>query len=367
MKGASAQSRPAPDAGVPVASGAAPAGPDRLKLPPVGIGCWAFGGGAYWGGQDQTDVDRVVARALDAGLNYFDTAEVYNDGASEESLGRSLAGRRDRALIGTKVSPIHAYPATLREHCEASLRRLRTDRIDLYMIHWPLNGPSLRHFTADEALICHPPGLAAALQEMERLRSEGKIRHIGLSNFGLGQLGEAVAVGPRIEANEIPYNLLMRAAEHAVLPYCAREGIAVIGYSALMQGLLARPVETLEGLPPVRLRTRHFGASRTGSRHGEPGIEVESLRALRAIARIADDTGRPMAELALAWAVANGEIKCTLVGCRNVSQLEANLPALSRPLASGTRRQLEEVTAEVRRLLGERIDYFQSESETRSW
>ena len=189
-----------------------PCGTSGLQLPVLGIGCWAFGGGTYWGPQSQADVETVVRRAIDLGLNYFDTAEGYNGGSSEESLGLSLRGRRDEAVIGSKVSPHHAYPNVLRRHCEQSLRRLGTDYLDLYMIHWPLNGRSLRHFTTDETLIDHPPALSQALDAMDALRREGKIRYVGVSNFGPSQLAEAVKMGVPIAVNEVPYNLLMRGA-----------------------------------------------------------------------------------------------------------------------------------------------------------
>jgi myo-inositol catabolism protein IolS len=338
-----------------------------VRLPAVGIGCWAFGGGSYWGPQEQSDVDGVVSLALDAGLNYFDTAESYNDGASETSLGRALEGRRAGALIGTKLSPNNASPDRLRLHCEQSLRRLKTDYIDIYMIHWPLNGPSVRHCTTDEEIVRNPPELGPALQEMERLRREGKIRSIGVSNFGREQLSEAAGSGVGVSVNEVPYNLLMRAVEHSVLPYCAENGIATIGYSALMQGLLARPTRSFDGVASVRLRTRHFASTRESSRHGEPGIESETLAALGAIARIARRTGRPVAELALAWSVANEGIGCTLVGCRNRDQLNSNLQGLSLPLEPEIKRDLDRMTDEVMDKLGSRIDYFQSEQETRSW
>jgi diketogulonate reductase-like aldo/keto reductase len=144
-------------------------------------------------------------------------------------------------------------------------------------------------------------------------------------------------------------------------------GIATIGYSALMQGLLARPMNSFDGVAPVRLRTRHFASTRESSRHGEAGIESETLEALRAIARIEQRTGRPVAELALAWSVANEAIGCTLVGCRNRAQLEANLRGLARPLEPEIKQDLDQATDEVMRKLGSRIDYFQSEQETRSW
>jgi aryl-alcohol dehydrogenase-like predicted oxidoreductase len=161
-----------------------------LTLPILGIGCWSFGGGSYWGEQDQRDVDAVVDMALDIGCNYFDTAEAYNDGTSEESLGKALKARRSEALIGTKVNPSNTNPNTLREHCEASLRRLQTDTIDLYMIHWPIHQHSIKHFTKDESVINNPPSVAKAFETMTKLQEEGKIRYTGVSNFGVKQLTE---------------------------------------------------------------------------------------------------------------------------------------------------------------------------------
>ncbi|HVZ64581.1 MAG TPA: aldo/keto reductase [Lacunisphaera sp.] len=345
----------------------APGRRDEIRLPALGIGCWAFGGGSYWGAQAQGDVDRVVARALEAGLNYFDTAESYNAGASEESLGRALRGRRASALIGTKVSPSNAYPHLLARHCEQSLRRLGTDYVDLYMIHWPLNPHSVSHFTTDETVIQHPPGLAAALQAMEQLRQEGKIRYIGVSNFGPVQLAEAMSLGVPIAVDEIPYNLLMRAAEAEALPYCVSHGVRTLGYSALMQGLLARPVQSFARQTPVRLRTRHFSRTRAGSRHGEEGCEEETLAALQQIARIAADAGIQVGEMALAWVLANPRLDCALVGCRDLGQFEENLRALARPLPIEIKQALDRATSPLKRRLGTRLDYFQSALQTRSW
>ena len=114
-------------------------GTSGLSLSALGMGCWAFGGGDYWGQQSQADVDRTVRRALDLGINYFDSAEAYNEGRSEESLGKATLGLpRDRIVVGTKIGPNNTKPDVLCEHCEASLKRLGTDYIDLYMVHWPI-------------------------------------------------------------------------------------------------------------------------------------------------------------------------------------------------------------------------------------
>jgi aryl-alcohol dehydrogenase-like predicted oxidoreductase len=343
-----------------------PCGGSGLELPVIGIGCWSFGGGAYWGPQSQQDVDAVVAEAIDLGAIYFDTAEAYNDGASETALGLALRGRRDRALIGTKVSPDHAYPEALRASCEASLRRLGTDRIDLYMIHWPLNPSALRHFTSDERLIENPPRLPEALATLAALRDEGKIRHIGVSNFGVRQMEELVAAGVPVAANQLAYSLLSRGIELEILPACRRYGMGVVGYMALMQGLLSGKFASLDDIPPSRTRTRHFSGRRPGSRHGGPGVEAETWAALGAIGAIADEIGMSRADLALAWAAARPGISCTLAGCRNVAQLRENVRAVERPLPADVVARLDRATAEVLEKLGPWVDYFQSVENSRT-
>jgi myo-inositol catabolism protein IolS len=344
-----------------------PCGTSGLRLPAVGLGCWAFGGGEYWGPQNQDDVDAVVHAALDLGITYFDSAEAYNNGASETSLGKALAGRRQGALIGTKVNPSNAAPAALRAHCEASLRRLGTDWIDLYMVHWPLNASAIRHFTDDAALIASPPDLGQALTTLEALKQEGKIRHWGVSNFGLRQLGQVAALGFQPAADELAYNLLMRGIEAKVLPLCRARGIGVLGYSALMQGLLSGKFTSIDELPPARTRTRHFAGSRRGSRHGGPGVEAEVLASVQAISTIAAELGVPMGDLAIAWAVANPAVTCTIVGCRNRRQLEENVRALSIALTPALKERLDRATEEVLGRLGSHIDYYQSVEDSRSY
>lgn len=341
-------------------------GSTGLKLPVLGIGCFSFGGGEYWGPQSQQDVDAVVAAAIDEGANYFDTAEVYNRGASETALGLALKGRRDQAIIGTKVSPDHTAPAVLRASCEASLRRLQTDRIDLYMVHWPINANSLRHYTTDAALLAKPPEVGAAFATLAALQREGKIKHIGVSNFGVKQLREVLATGVKLAINELPYSLLTRGIELEILPLCQQHGIGIMSYMTLMQGVLSRRLANFEELPPVRLRTRHFGGTRLGSRHGEAGIEPQTQAALEAIAGICEEARLPMSDVAFAWALANPAVTCVLAGCRNTAQLTENLRAIRRTLTPAQVAQLNAATEEVLRLLGGDVDYFQGAKDQRT-
>ncbi len=213
-------------------------GESDLELSILGAGCWSFGSGEYWGQQSQADTDVVVALSLDLGINYFDTAEVYNNGNSETCLGLALKGKRHKAVVGTKLSPSNAYPDKIIAHCNASLKRLGTDYIDLYMLHWPIHSNSIRHFTDDEEIINNPPLVDDVFATLIQLREQGKVRCLGVSNFAPNRLAEARGCFDQIVANELPYSLLTRAIEIEALPYCSRTDIGVIGYMTLLQGLL---------------------------------------------------------------------------------------------------------------------------------
>lgn len=337
-------------------------GKSNLQLSALGLGCWSFGGGAYWGQTNQEDVNAVVRRSVELGVTYFDAAEAYNDGRSEESLGQALRSLpRDRLVIGTKVSPSNCYANTLPQHCEASLRRLGLDYVDLYMIHWPIHPHSIRHFTHDEAIIRNPPTVEEAFGALARLREQGKIRHIGVSNFGSPRLMEALRVCPDIVANQLVYNVLTRAIELESLPQCRMLGVGVIGYMTLLQGLLADLYPTLADVPPHQARTRHFHRSRSPlSRHGEEGAEAETNAALAGIRTIAKDCGMTMAEIATKWALAGQGITCCLIGARSVRKLEENVRAATEPLPASVRDRLNRITQPVLDRLGNSLDCYES-------
>jgi aryl-alcohol dehydrogenase-like predicted oxidoreductase len=322
------------------------------------MGCWAFGGGEYWGPQSQHDVDRTVRRALDLGVNYFDSAEAYNQGRSEESLGRAIRGLpRQGLILGTKVSPNHTEPKMLVEHCEASLRRLGTDYIDLYMVHWPILPHSIVHFSREGGC----PSAAEAFSTLRQLQQQGKVRHLGVSNFGVEVLREARQSGAQIVVNELPYNLLCRVIECQALPYCVTAGVGVIGYMALMQGLLADIYPTIDDVPLWQRRTRHFSPVRAGElcRHGEPGAEAETQQALAAIRALAATEHKTMPELAVAWVLARPGIACTLVGARNEAEMEANVRAAAEPLDARVVSLLDKATAPLLAKLGPSFDYYE--------
>jgi myo-inositol catabolism protein IolS len=327
-------------------------GESGVEVSVLGIGCWSFGGaeGDYWGARDQRDADTVVAAALDCGVCFFDTAEGYNDGRSEEALGRALTGRRGRAVIATKVSPHNAEPGVLREHCEASLRRLRTDYVDVYMLHWPIRDRPL----------------ADALAALAELKAAGKIRAIGVSNFGPRQLTEALDTGAAIDVNQVNYSLLSRAIEFEILPLCRRHGAGVLAYSPLMQGLLTGKYRTFDELPPVRARTRHFSGHREGSRHGQAGAEALVFRTVEGIRALAAEVGMPMTHLALGWCIARSGVASVLAGTRNVSQLRQNAAAAAAALDEDVVGRLDELTDELKAALGPGADYYTGVEDSRT-
>ena len=268
-------------------------------------------------------------------------------------------------LIGTKISPSNCYKETLIQHCEASLKRIQTDYIDLYMIHWPLHPHSIRHFTNDTRIIKNPPEIGETIETLQELKQQGKIRNFGVSNFSSNRLKKLPL--EEIAVNELPYNLLCRAVEYDTLPLCEENGMGVIGYMALLQGILADIYPALEDIPVWQRRTRHFNSKSTKEcRHGEEGAEEETNAALKGIRRICKESGFPMAEIAIKWILENHAITCTLAGSRNVSELEANVKAVNSPLNKEIKAELDRITLPVMEKLGNHFDYYESAENDRT-
>ncbi|WP_437825973.1 aldo/keto reductase [Sorangium sp. So ce1153] len=194
-----------------------------IKLPVVGQGTWQMEG------DDEAACLDAIRRGIDAGMTHLDTAEMYGSGAVESLVGKAIEGRRDEVFLASKVLPNNAsYSGTIAA-CERSLKRLRTDRLDLYLLHWPG---------------AHP--LEETLRAFKALRDQGKIRYFGVSNFDQAELSKAIAIaGPNeIACNQVLYHLLERAIEHRVVPLCERHGIAVVAYSPFGSGRFPEPNST---------------------------------------------------------------------------------------------------------------------------
>jgi aryl-alcohol dehydrogenase-like predicted oxidoreductase len=296
-------------------------GNSDLKLTVIGFGAWALGGGEWafgWGDQDDEASIEAIHRALDLGVNWIDTAAVYGLGRSEEVVGRALHGKRDRVIIATKCGlrwdhkgRIKGFLSaeSVREEVENSLRRLDVDVIDLYQIHWPTK----------------PKQDLEGWETMARLKEEGKVRHIGVSNFSVRQLEAIQAIHP-VASLQPPYSLLEREVERELLPYCAASGIGVVAYSPMQCGLLTGKMtrERVASLPEndFRKRDRHFQ---------EPDLStaLQMVEDLKAVA-----TDRSVAQLALAWVLRREEVTSAIVGTRHPRQIEETIKAADWKLTS---------------------------------
>lgn len=340
-------------------------GHSELVVSTLGMGCWAYGGGAYWGSQPQKDVEDVVRQALDMGVNLFDTAEMYNDGASERSLGQALLGCRDKAVIASKIGP--AFCKDIRSRLTGSLKRLNTDYLDLYMLHWPINEAGLRHFTSDPKILQNPPSVEETCAQLNALKKEGLIRSIGISNFGVAQMEEVLAAGLEVDVNEMPYNLVSRAIEAEIVPFCLENRISLIGSMALQQGLLAGIYKTAGEVPPHQAHSRHFSQKRGGceARHGEEGAEAEIFAVVNCLQKISADLGISCAQTALAWIFSKDFIHCTLAGSRNKSELCSNIEACEIELPADAIKTLDDVSLPVLEKLGKSPDYYENRDHSR--
>ena len=324
-------------------------GKSALKVTEIGFGCWAIGGGANWGEQEDRDSCEAVQAALDCGITFFDTAEVYGGGKSEQVLAQGLGNRRDEAFIATKVSPRHFEPAQMREACERSLTHLKTDRIDFYQMHWPATT-----FPVD-----------AAVATLEELVAEGKIRDYGVSNFGPSQLADYLAAGGRATTNQIAYSLLFRATEHDVIPASRKAGLGILAYSPFLQGLLTGKVRSLKDVPVGRQSIRHYSSTNGNARHGEAGHEALTFETVARIRTICEEINRPMGDVAIRWLLDRGQVTSVLVGGRNGSQVRRNAAAATDPLGTDVLSALDAASEPLKEAMGRNPDLWQSESRTR--
>ena len=295
----------------------------------IALGTWAIGGW-MWGGSDESEVVRTIHAALDRGITLIDTAPVYGFGRAEEIVGKALAqdGRRERAFIATKAGLEwrdgkvfrNSSPSRLRRELEASLKRLRTDYIDLYQIHWP-----------DPLVLVEET--AAVL---ECFRREGKIRALGVSNFSPVQMRTFRKVAA-LHAVQPPYNLFERAIESDVLPYAKRNDIAVLAYGALCRGLLSGKITAASrfGGDDLRNVDPKFRPPRLG----------QYLAAVEALATFASERyGKSVLALAVRWILDQGPT-IALWGARRPDQLDPIDEVLGWSLDSAARKEIDRILA----------------------
>jgi len=314
-------------------------GCSNLELTVIGLGTWAIGGAGWefsWGQQDEREAIAGILAALDEGINWIDTAAVYGLGRSEELIGKALKQTSNRPLVATKCGlvwdekrQIHRCleKQSIRRECEASLKRLGVDVIDLYQIHWP---------QPDEHL-------EQAWEQMAALAEEQKVRCLGVSNFTVGQIERVRKIHP-VASLQPPYSMLHREVEDELLGYCAENKIGVIAYSPMQRGLLTGKFsrERLAALDSEDQRRRNPDFQ-------EPsfGATLELVDELR---EIADRNNVTPAQLAIAWVLRRSEVTAAIVGSRRPEQIKETAAA-----AAGFELTGEDID-QIETLLAERLE-----------
>lgn len=318
-----------------------PLGRTGMEITRVGFGAWAIGGGGWafaWGEQDDSQSLAAIRHAVERGINWIDTAAVYGLGHSEEIVARALSDFpvNDRPFVFTKcglvwdpqnptaVAKRIGRPESIRQEIEASLRRLRVERIDLFQMHWPAeDGTPLEEYWG----------------ELVRLREEGKARAVGFSNHKVGHLEAAEAIG-HVDTLQPPFSAIRREVAERELPWCAEHDTGVIVYSPMQSGLLTgsfteeRAAQLSEG--DWRSRSKEF----TGE-----GLR-RNLALADALRPVAERNGTTVAAVAVAWVLAWPSVTGAIVGARNPQQVDGWLPAASLQLSEG---DLDEIAEAIRR------------------
>jgi len=305
-------------------------GNSDMELTPIGVGAWAIGGGGWkfgWGPQDDAESLAAIRRALDYGVNWIDTAAVYGLGHSEEVVARALAGRGDRPYVFTKCSRVWDETGeirgwlkadSIRRECEDSLRRLAVDTIDLYQIHWPLPDADV-----EEAWGC-----------LAKLREEGKVRWIGVSNFNAAHLERCRQIAP-VTSLQPPYSAVSPEVERETLPYCAQHGIGVIAYSPMKSGLLTGSMtrERVAAFPSDDFR-------RNALAFQEPNLS-KNLKLADLMKAIGARHGRSAGEVAIAWTLRNPAVTAAIVGMRSAAQVDGVIGAMEFRLSAEELAEIE--------------------------
>jgi aryl-alcohol dehydrogenase-like predicted oxidoreductase len=306
-------------------------GNSDLAITPMGFGAWAIGGGGWafaWGPQDDADSIATIHEAMDLGINWIDTAPVYGLGHSEEVVGKALKGLAKKPLVFTKCARVWdaqrqigkcLKAASIRSECESSLKRLGVEVIDLYQIHWP-----------------EPPeDIDEGWETLVKLKAEGKVRWIGVSNFSAQQMELVSRFGP-ITSLQPPYSMVRREIEAEILPYCERHTIGVLAYSPMQSGLLTGTWtnQRLAALPEDDWR-------RDKNKHFQEPLFSRNLRLVELLTILGQPHGKSPGEVAIAWTLRSPVVSGAIVGARKPGQLKALVGAAEWRLTDLECQQIE--------------------------
>lgn len=292
-------------------------GNDGPEISEIGLGGWAMGGpGKFgWGPQDDQDSIRTIHKAMDLGINWIDTAAVYGLGRSEKVVGQAIQNKRDNVFIATKCGQPwdenrrvrnDCRPESIRKECEDSLRRLDIDIIDLYQIHWPDPKTDVQD----------------SWGEMVRLKEEGKVRYIGVSNFGVDLLKKCQEIQP-VQSLQPPYSILHRAkypeVENEILAWCKQNEVGVVTYGSIQSGLLTGKFDH------QKLKELANDDWRRRNEFFQEPLFSKSIKLVDALKPIADNYGKSITQLAIAWVLMNDAVTSAIVGARHPDQVEKNV------------------------------------------
>ncbi|BAS26537.1 aldo/keto reductase [Limnochorda pilosa] len=304
-------------------------GTTSLQVSRIALGTWAMGGW-LWGGTDVEAAVRAIHEALDLGITTIDTAAVYGFGLSEEIVARALREKgvpRDRVVIATKCGMEwdeqenvrrNSSPQRIRKEVEDSLRRLQTDYIDLYQVHWP--DPDVP--------------IQETARVLSQLHAEGKVRAIGVSNYGVGEMQAWREVAP-LHSDQPPYSLLRREIEADVLPYAREHGIAILAYSPLARGLLTGKFTAEASFPP--------GDSRAQEKRFQGEEFQRNLRRVEHLKALAAELGKSAAQLAVRWVLDQPGVTVALWGARRPGQIAEAAGATGWHLTDDVKERIERI------------------------
>jgi myo-inositol catabolism protein IolS len=313
-----------------------PFGQTGIQISAVGIGCWEIGGG--YGSIEEADFIRAVNRALDLGINCFDTAEAYGFGASEKSLAKALGSRRKEAVITTKFgvgyqdAPNYrdSSPKRIAASIEKSLRNLGTDYVDVYLVHWPdVNTP-----------------FEETMRALDDLVRDGKVRAVGVSNFRLGQIEQSMKTR-RIDVAQYCWNMFDRRMQTEIFPYFREHRIGVMAYGSLAYGLLTGTMseETAFEKNDWRSRRGQMANLNLFQHLFGPDHFLKNLRAVEELKAIARRYGKTLPQFALRWTLSNPVVSTALVGCRNEREVNDNAGAVGWSISGDDMKEVDAIFA----------------------
>ncbi len=303
-------------------------GSSDLEVSVIGFGAWGIGGAPFWDNEGDENSARSILKAYDLGINFFDTAPVYGFGHSETLIGKTLKPVRDKVILATKCGLVwdkeqlgsiakNAKKDSILAEIDRSLKRLDTDVIDLYQVHWP-----------DESTPAEE-----TMEALLKIQEQGKIRHIGVSNYSAQQMADCLKYGP-IVSLQPEYSLLNRTIEKETVPFCRKHDIGIIAYSPLASGVLTGKYD--KNTKFTDWRSKGIIGTFSGKEYVR---NIEKVDQLKSVANGAD---RTCAQLAVNWVLRQPGLTTALVGVKNEKQVEENLPAVGW---TPSLHQVEEIEA----------------------